>query len=95
MRIAALVFGGFNAAVFLLTAYDKFAAKHLPGWRVPERLLLWLAALGGAAGEWLAMLLFKHKTRKPRFSVGVPAFLVIQVALIALLRMLDILPAML
>ena len=35
--------------------------------RVPERFLLLLALLGGAAGELLAMVLFRHKTLHKKF----------------------------
>lgn len=73
-----------NAIAFLVTARDKHNAR-LRQRRVPEADLLALAAMGGAAGEGLAMLLFHHKTRKPRFAVGVPVMLALQVALVLLL----------
>ena len=47
--------------------------------RVPEAALLGLAALGGGVGVLGGMFLFHHKTRKPRFTVGVPAILAIEI----------------
>lgn len=63
-------------------AYDKWRAAR-GGWRVRERTLLGLAALGGATGALVAMRTCRHKTRKPAFRWGVPALLVVQVALAA------------
>ncbi|MDY5031134.1 MAG: DUF1294 domain-containing protein [Blautia sp.] len=51
-----------------------------------ERTLLLLAAAGGAAGGWAGMYLFRHKTKKARFFVGIPAMLVVQIFLLVFLR---------
>ncbi len=40
--------------------------------RLPEAQLLFAALVGGALGVGLGMLLFRHKTRKLLFVVGVP-----------------------
>ena len=50
-------------------------------WRVPERTLLTVCALFGAAGGLMGMKLFRHKTQKPRFRFGVPLMLIAQLAL--------------
>ena len=42
---------------------------------------LTLAAVGGSAGALLAMHLFHHKTRKKKFTIGVPLMLLVQIAL--------------
>ncbi len=47
--------------------------------RIPERVLLGAAVLGGSVGAIGGMLAFRHKTRKPRFSVGLPVILALQV----------------
>lgn len=60
-----------NLVVFLLYGYDKFCARH-GRWRLRERSLLCAAAVG-PAGALLAMELFRHKTRKARFRIVVPA----------------------
>ena len=56
----------FNALVFLVYGFDKWRARR-GGRRVPEAWLLLLAFAGGAAGAWLGVLLWRHKTRKPMF----------------------------
>ena len=60
-----------NIAAWLMYGLDKWKAKS-GAWRIPERTLLLTAFLGGAAGALAGMLLFRHKTRKPKFIVGVP-----------------------
>ena len=48
--------------------------------RIPEATLLLLAALGGSVGMFLTMLLIRHKTKKPKFMVGIPVILLLQIA---------------
>lgn len=50
-------------------------------WRIRVSTLLTLAAVGGSAGALLAMHLFHHKTRKKKFTIGVPLMLLVQIAL--------------
>lgn len=68
------------AVAFLLCAADKFCARK-GAWRVPEAALLLSAILGGAAGLFLGMLLFRHKTRHKRFIIGVPLLLLLQISM--------------
>lgn len=76
---------GYNLFVFLVYGWDKLSARR--GWRrVPERTLLLLAALLGSPGALVGMYGFHHKTRKPRFAVGVPLMLAIEVAAAAAAR---------
>ena len=57
---------GISVAAFAFYAYDKLAAGRAR-LRIPERVLLGLALLGGTPGALLSMLLFRHKTRKAAF----------------------------
>lgn len=72
----------YNAVVAAVFAFDKRRAKS-GGRRVPERTLLGLALFGGAGGAWVAMRVFRHKTRKPRFAWGVPLLFLLQLAALA------------
>ena len=65
-----------------VTGYDKWAAKHRPKHRTPERALWWLAILGGSGAMWLTMLLIRHKTKHLSFMVGLPVVILAQIALI-------------
>lgn len=69
-----------NALGFLLMLSDKLRAKK-HRWRIPEATLLTVAALGGSLGCLLGMYVFRHKTRKPKFYIGIPAMLAVQVLL--------------
>ena len=68
-----------NAVGFLIMCVDKLLAQK-DARRVPERTLLWIAALGGSFGSLLGMLLAHHKTRKPKFYITVPLLLALQAA---------------
>ena len=68
-----------NAAAFFLFASDKRRAVRQK-WRIPERTLLLSAFLGGGAGALLAMQICRHKTKKKRFTILVPLFLLLHLA---------------
>lgn len=69
-----------NALGFLLMLADKHKAKNNL-WRIPEVTLLGAAFLGGSIGAICAMRLFRHKTRHPKFSIGLPLILTAQILL--------------
>ena len=73
-----------NAIGMFLYGLDKAFSKQKGHPRIPERTLLWIARIGGGAGCWLGMLLFRHKTKHLRFKVLVPLWTVIWIALITL-----------
>lgn len=71
-----------NAAAFLAFGEDKRRAKRHE-WRIPEATLMGLAAAGGSLGALAAMRFFHHKTRHRKFTAGVPALMIAQIALLA------------
>ena len=78
-----------NLISFLSMYIDKRRArKHL--WRIPETTLFIIAIIGGSIGSIVGMHLFRHKTRHWYFVYGMPAILIIQIALVALLLYLPI-----
>ena len=76
-----------SLALFLLMGFDKTQARR-GAWRVPEKRLFLLAALGGAVGGVFGMFAFRHKTRHWTFVLGFPALALLQLALFAVLRLL-------
>ena len=72
-----------NLIAFVVMGIDKRKAR-LNAWRTPEKLLFILAIAGGAVGIWAGMRVFKHKTRKLKFSLGVPAIFIVQVSALVL-----------
>ena len=66
-----------NAAAYLLMLIDKQKARK-NRWRIPENTLILSAALGGSIGALAGMYTFRHKTKHLKFTLGVPAILILQ-----------------
>ena len=75
-----------NAVAFIVYGIDKYKAKKAK-WRISEATLLLLAVLGGSIGAWMGMKVWHHKTINKKFKYGIPAILLIQIALMAYLHM--------
>lgn len=60
---------------------DKYNAKKNL-WRIPEKTLLTVAAMGGSLGCYAGMHTFRHKTKHPKFTIGIPVIMAIQAALL-------------
>ena len=69
-----------NLAAFILYGADKSFAKKSKR-RIPEKVLLLWAWLGGSIGAFLGMQIFRHKTKKPKFYITVPALMVLEIAI--------------
>lgn len=69
-----------NLVCFAAMGIDKLKARHQK-WRIPEKNLFILAALGGSVGGLFGIYAFRHKTLHKKFTVGFPAILVLQIAL--------------
>lgn len=76
-----------NALAFLFMLIDKRKAVK-NRWRIPERTLLTLCAIGGSLGGYLGMRLFRHKTKHLRFSIGIPVMLAVQIIALLAIHML-------
>ena len=68
-----------NAAAFLLMLVDKIKAKKNL-WRIKESTLILSAVLGGSIGALAGMYTFRHKTLHRKFTIGIPAILILQIA---------------
>ena len=75
-----------NAITFIVYGIDKYKAKKAK-WRISEATLLLLAVLGGSVGAWVGIKVWHHKTMHKKFKYGIPAILLIQIALMAFLHM--------
>ncbi len=73
-----------NALGFVLMLVDKWKARH-NRWRIPEATLMGVAAIGGSVGSLLGMYTFRHKTKHPKFTLGIPLILAVQLAALAYL----------
>lgn len=70
-----IIYGIINGITFFVYGIDKLKAVGNK-YRIPERTLLILAVVGPIGGM-LGMYGFRHKTRKPKFKILVPLFVVI------------------
>ena len=68
-----------NLAGLYLMWSDKQRAKKRQ-WRIPERTLFLVAALGGCLGTTLGMYWFRHKTLHRYFKYGMLAILFAETA---------------
>ena len=82
MKYFFIIYGCINIFAFFLAWYDKICAVY-DFWRVSEKMLFAAALLGGAPGEYISMIVFRHKTKHMRFMIGLPLIIVLQAAFIA------------
>ncbi|MFK7903124.1 MAG: DUF1294 domain-containing protein [Nitratireductor sp.] len=71
---------GINVFAFVIFCYDKYMSIK-GGWRVPEKKLLQLAAIGGSPAIFLSRKLVRHKTRKQPFNKFLLAIVMTQLIL--------------
>ena len=81
LHIALIYLVIINVITFFLFGIDKFKAQHAR-WRIPESVLIGLAVIGGSIGAWLGMMVWHHKTQHKKFKYGIPAIIIVQLALI-------------
>ena len=70
----------------IITVYDKTVSQIQGHRRVPEASLLIWSALGGSVAMYLTMLTIRHKTKHPKFMVGIPVIILIQYGVILYLK---------
>ncbi|MBO3445524.1 DUF1294 domain-containing protein [Clostridium sp. CCUG 7971] len=50
-------------------------------WRISESTLISIAIIGGSLGSLLGMYTFRHKTKHPKFTIGIPFIILLQIGL--------------
>lgn len=80
-KILVIIFGVLSVITFFMYGVDKFKAQR-GKWRISEKALLVSSFIGGAVGGFLAMQLFRHKTKHWYFNVVNILGLVWQIGLI-------------
>ena len=74
-----------NLIGFYMMWSDKRKAKW-GKWRIPEQTLFIVTALGGGIGTIAGMYTFHHKTKKPKFTIGLPVILILEINLFIYLK---------
>ena len=74
-----------NLIGFYMMWSDKRKAKK-GKWRIPEQTLFIVTALGGGIGTIAGMYTFRHKTQKLKFTIGLPAILILEIILVIYLK---------
>lgn len=67
-----------NILGFFAMGIDKYKAK-MESWRIPENTLFSFCFLGGGIGTIVGIYVFRHKTKKKKFTVGMPLILVLEI----------------
>ena len=79
MKLAVIYLVMINIAAFCMYGIDKSAAIKQKQ-RIPNKVLLGMAVIGGSAGALAGMYMFRHKTKKWYYTMTVPVILIIQIA---------------
>lgn len=74
-----------NLIGFFMMWSDKRRAKW-GKWRIPEQTLFIVTALGGGIGTIAGMYTFRHKTKKLKFTIGLPVLVILEIILIIYLK---------
>ena len=69
-----------NLMAFCAMWWDKRRAQK-GEWRISEAGLFTLVLLGGGIGGIAGMYIFRHKTKKLKFTIGFPTILLTEIAL--------------
>ena len=70
-----------NIIGFFIMWLDK--RKAIKGsWRIPEKTLFIITALGGGNGTIAGMYTFRHKTQKIQFVIGFPFITILEIVTI-------------
>lgn len=69
-----------NIIGFFIMWLDK--RKAIKGsWRIPEKTLFIITAIGGGIGTTAGMFVFRHKTKKLNFLIGLPLITILEIIL--------------
>lgn len=85
IKIVIIYLSIINFLGFMIMFIDKHQAK----WgnrRIPENTLFSFTILGGGIGTIAGMYIFRHKTKKKKFTIGMPLILILQILIFIYFR---------
>jgi len=65
-----------NSVSFFIMLIDKSKSRKAGAERISEGLLFFMATFFGSVGVFLGMFVFRHKTQKWYFILGIPMLIV-------------------
>ncbi len=81
-----------NVFAFFVVVSDKRKSTHYGNVkRIPEGLIFFMATIFGGVGVYAGMLIFRHKTKKWYFQIGIPLLILQNLATLYLLKEMFIL----
>lgn len=73
--------GIMNLISIIFTIIDKYKAIH-HRYRISEKTLFSLGAIGGASLMYITMNIIRHKTRHKKFMISLPLFSIIHITIL-------------
>ena len=87
MEALWIYLGAVNVITFFVYRADKQRARRRQR-RFSEKTLFTWAMCGGSLGAFVGMRIFRHKTNKSKFYIGVPVTLLVQIMILLILNRL-------
>lgn len=73
-----------NVYAFILIWIDKYRSRNRK-FRVRELIFFVVSIIGGALGSVMGMTVFRHKTQKESFYIGIPLIFVLNIITVVLI----------
>lgn len=70
------IFALINIISFLIMLDDKIKSSRPNASRISEGMMFFLATIFGSFGVYAGMFIFRHKTRKWYFLIGIPLLMI-------------------
>lgn len=78
----SVFFAAVNLIAFFVMLIDKVRSRKTGAERISEGMLFFLATAFGSVGVYAGMFVFRHKTRKWYFIIGIPLLMAENIALL-------------
>jgi uncharacterized membrane protein YsdA (DUF1294 family) len=88
LSVLMFIFAIINLIAFFVMLIDKNKAKNNGAERISEGMIFFMATAFGSIGVYAGMFVFRHKTRKWYFIIGIPLLIVQNIAFIYLAQIL-------
>lgn len=73
-----------NVYAFILIWIDKYRSRNRK-FRVRELIFFVVSIIGGALGSVMGMTVFRHKTQKESFYIGIPLIFILNIITVVLI----------